>query len=54
MNLAFIPFTAVPLALFLADKFWGVPGHADPTQSAKTGFSVLATRQDGVNLAQPY
>jgi hypothetical protein len=52
MNLAFIPFTAVPLVLYFADKFGGAPRPADATRSAEAGFSALvAARQKGVNLA---
>jgi hypothetical protein len=50
MNLAIIPFTALPFGLYLADKVWGTR-RATATKSAEGGFSALGNRQDGVNLA---
>lgn len=46
MNLALIPFTAVPLTLYFADTLWGAGRRADETQLA-----LVAARQTGVDLA---
>ena len=52
MNLALIPFTAVPLSLYFADTLWGAGRRPDATRSAEAGFSALVVdRQNGVNLA---
>lgn len=51
MNLALIPLTAAAL-LYSADKFCGNARLSSETRSSKAGFSALvATRQNGVNLA---
>lgn len=52
MNLALIPFTAVPLSLYFADTLWGAGRRPDATRSPEAGSSPLVVyRQNGVDLA---